>query len=238
MMPRRGIRDMASSQLLEIFLIAMVAGVILFRLYTVLGRRTGHERPPQENYRLSERSPCRPATIPPLRTAMRAQLAPPAASERPADPVAGGLLDIQLADRSFDKDHFVTGARAAYEMILTAFANNDRAGLRPLLSDEVYARVRWRRCAGAKSAAKSSTFTFVGFKEVKIVAAALKGQHGRDHLSVSRRSSFPPPRTRKGALIEGDTKTVRDVTDVWTFSRDVRARDPNWTLVATSGELA
>ena len=209
---------MANSQLLDIFLIAMVAGVILFRLYTVLGRRTGHERPPQENFRLS--APAR-AGDDAIAAGDGPSMARPALSGRPADAVAGGLHDIQLADRGFDKDHFVTGARAAYEMIVTAFAGNDRAGLRPL---------RGRDERGEKVA-----FTFVGFKEVKIVAAARKGRMAEITLTFDAQF-ISATSDAKGALIDGDIKTVRGVTDTWTFARDVRARDPNWTLVATSGE--
>ena len=102
---------MASSQLLDIFLIAMVAGVILFRLYTVLGRRTGEERPPQENYRLS--APPGAGEDGAMKTVEGPSVARTVSAARPADPVAGGLHDIQLADRGFDKDHFVAGARAA-----------------------------------------------------------------------------------------------------------------------------
>lgn len=224
---------MANSQLLDILLIAMVAGVILFRLYTVLGRRTGHERPPQENYRLSGNAPVRTgddAAKDPSRTATR-----PALAERPSDPLASGLVDIQLADRAFDKDHFATGARAAYEMIVTAFAGNDRTTLRPLLSEEVYAAFDGA-IHGREQRGEKVSFTFVGFKDVKIVAAALKGRLAEVTLSFN--AQFISATTgAAGTVVEGDTKTVREVTDVWTFSRDVRARDPNWTLVATSGDL-
>ncbi|HEY0282898.1 MAG TPA: Tim44/TimA family putative adaptor protein [Rhizomicrobium sp.] len=227
---------MANIQLIDIFLIAMVAGVILFRLYTVLGRRTGHERPPQENYRLSGNTPARGGDDAAIATGEGPTMARPALTARPADPVAGGLHDIQQADHGFDKDRFVVGARAAYEMIVTAFANNDRAGLRPLLSEEVYtafeAAMRGREKRGEKVA-----FTFVGFKEVKIVAAALKGRMAEVTLMFD--AQFISATTdAKGALVDGDAKTVRSVIDTWTFSRDARARDPNWTLVATSGEAA
>ena len=227
---------MANSQLLDIFLIAMVAGVILFRLYTVLGRRTGHERPPQENYTPSGTPPVRASDEDAVTARDGRGVARPALSDRPADPVAGGLVDIQLADHGFDKDHFVVGARAAYEMIVTAFANNDHAGLRPLLSEEVYtafeAAMRGREERGEKV-----TFTFVGFKEVKIVAASLKGRIAEITLAFD--SQFISATSdAKGALIDGDSKTVRGVSDIWAFSRDIRARDPNWTLVATSGERA
>ncbi|MGA7675730.1 MAG: Tim44/TimA family putative adaptor protein [Rhizomicrobium sp.] len=226
---------MANSQLLDIFLIALVAGVLLFRLYTVLGRRTGHERPPQDNYRLSGNPPARTGEDDTVVGEGRS-VARPALSERPTDPVAAALLDIQLADRSFDKDHFVTGARAAYEMIVTGFANNDRAGLRPLLSEEVYAAFEGAM-RGREERGEKVTYTFVGFKEVKIVSAALKGRLAEITLSFDAQF-ISATSDAHGALIEGDTKTVRDVNDIWTFSHDVRARDPNWTLVATSGEHA
>ena len=218
---------MPSSQLLEIVLFASVAAILLFRLYSVLGRRTGHERPPQDRYRLSH-----PAeeTVG-LRDAKPASLAPP---DRPADPLASGLFDIELADRSFDRAHFLTGAKAAYEMIVTAFANGDRAILRPLLSPEVYGAFE-TAIGGREQRGEKATLTFVGFKEAKIIAASLKARMAE--ITVAFGAQFISATTdAKGDVIDGDTKSVRDVTDVWTFSRDTKARDPNWTLVATSGE--
>ena len=213
---------MAGSQLLEIVLIASVAGFILFRLYTVLGRRTGHERPPQESYRLG---PGPGGALKPL-----GHVSP----DRPSDPVASGLFDIGIADRSFDKDQFLKGARAAYEMILTAFAAGDRATLKPLLNDEVYNAfdgvIRRRQDSGEKA-----MLTLVGFTDVKIIAASLKGPiaeitlaYGAQLISATTKAD--------GTVAEGDPKSVQNVTDVWSFTRDVRARDPNWTLVATSSE--
>ena len=217
---------MAGSQLLDIVLIAMLAGFVLFRLYTVLGRRTGHERPPQENYRIGPQQAEDTVGAAPKLTH--------ASAERPSDPVASGLLDIGLADRGFDKEHFLKGARAAYEMILTAFANNDRATLKPLLSDEVFGAfdsVMRRREQGGDKA----TMTLVGFTDVKIIAAALKGSTAEITLAYSARL-IAATTNSQGAVIDGDDKSVRDVTDVWTFIRDSRARDPNWTLVSTSSE--
>jgi predicted lipid-binding transport protein (Tim44 family) len=217
---------MAGSQLLDIVLIAMLAGFVLFRLYTVLGRRTGHERPPQENYRIGPQQAEDTVGAAPKLTH--------ASAERPSDPVASGLLDIGLADRGFDKEHFLKGARAAYEMILTAFANNDRATLKPLLSDEVFSafeQVMRRREQGGDKA----TMTLVGFTDVKIIAAALKGSTAEITLAYSARL-IAATTNSQGTVIDGDDKSVRDVTDVWTFIRDSRARDPNWTLVSTSSE--
>src|SRR5665213_986010 len=172
---------MANSELFEILLLAMVAGVILFRLYTVLGRRTGHEPPPQqEPYRVSAPSDA-PANVDNV-VALPGR-ARPVAVAKPADPLALGLADIQSADRAFEIEHFLAGARQAYELIVTAFAAGDRAALKPLLSDEVYAAF-----------------------------------------------------DANEAVVEGDPKSVREVTDIWSFERNVRASDPNWILVATSGD--
>jgi len=213
-----------------------VAGIILFRLYTVLGRRTGHERPPRENYQFSRNPDAAPpaddtAVTVPDRSAARNEVV----SDKPSDPVARGLLDIKLADRNFETEHFVSGARSAYEMIITAFAKGDRAALRPLLNDEVY-RAFDHAIAAREAQQETIEFTFVGFKDVKVVEAVLKGRAAEITLAFGAQF-ISATSDANGAVVEGDAKSVRDVTDVWTFSRDTRARDPNWTLIATSGDL-
>jgi predicted lipid-binding transport protein (Tim44 family) len=222
---------MPNSPYLDILIFAVVAGVILFRLYSVLGRRTGNERPPQDSYRL----PGNTSTEPPSNVTALPGRKPTQISAPASDPVGRGLMDIQLADRSFETEHFLSGAKGAYEMIVTAFAAGDRATLQPLLSREVYAAfdsvMRGREERGEKV-----DFTFVGFKDVKIVEATLKDRIAEITLAFG--TEFISAHTsRDGQLVEGDPKVVRTVTDVWTFSRDTRSRDPNWSLIATSGDL-
>jgi predicted lipid-binding transport protein (Tim44 family) len=224
---------MLNSQLLLIFLIAMVAGIILVRLYTVLGRRTGNERPPREGYRLNRSANQNGhdnVVALPDRTARAETL------DKPADPVARGLLDIKLGDHRFETDHFLAGARQAYEMVVTAFAANDRQSLRPLLSDEVFtafeAVIREREQNKQKVA-----FTFIGFHEVKIAHAALKRRTAEITVSFAVQY-ISATEDAAGHVIDGDPKAVRTVNDVWTFTRDVRSGDPNWTIVATHGEDA
>jgi predicted lipid-binding transport protein (Tim44 family) len=217
---------------LYIVLLAMVAGIILFRLYSVLGRRTGSERPPHERFERigGAAEPPKPADNVVALPDRSARTEAPDSS----DPVARALLDIKLADRGFDTDHFLEGARRAYETIVTAFAKGDRTTLRPLLSDDVYATfdqvVREREAKGYKI-----EFTFVGLGEVKIVAATMKKNVA--DVTVSFAAKFISATTDSdGKLVEGDSKAVQDVTDIWSFERNVRATDPNWRLVATSGE--
>jgi len=217
---------MADSQLLTIVLIAAVAGFFLFRLYGVLGRRTGNERPPRKDYRFAPREAENTVGAAPART-----LTTP---ERPSDPVASGLFDIGMADRGFDKEQFLKGAKTAYEMILSAFAAGDRATLKPLLADDVFAvfdgAISQRDAAGSKA-----SLTLVGFSDVKIIAASLKASVAEITLAFSARL-ISATTDKDGKVVEGDAAAVQDVTDVWTFSREVRARDPNWALVATSSE--
>jgi predicted lipid-binding transport protein (Tim44 family) len=217
---------MADSQVLTLIVIAAVAGFLLFRLYMVLGRRTGNERPPEQDYRLSPRRA--------EDTVGGAPAITRTSPDRPSDPVASGLFDISLSDRAFDKDQFLKGARAAYEMILTAFAAGDRTSLKPLLSEEVFAAfdtvIKAREVAGHKA-----TMTLVGFSDVKIIAAGLKNSIAEVTLAFSSRL-ISATTDKDGKVVEGDTTAVQDVTDVWSFTRDVRSRDPNWVLVATSSE--
>jgi predicted lipid-binding transport protein (Tim44 family) len=222
---------MADSQLIGILLIAMVAGVILFRLYTVLGRRTGNERESRERLRrIGGDAPSTGDNV----VALPDRSSAAVEKQAPAgDPSARGLLDIKLADRSFETEHFLEGARQAYQMIVVAFAARDRATLRPLLSDEVYSafdKVMRER----EERNETVTYSFVAFHNVRIAHAELKGRTAE--ITVEFDAQFTSATTDgQGALIEGDAKAVRDVADIWSFSRDTRASDPNWTLIATSG---
>jgi predicted lipid-binding transport protein (Tim44 family) len=218
---------MPNAQYIEILVFAVIAVVILFRLYTVLGRRTGHEPPPQQQReRYAPAEPAKDNVVPlPSRSEQIA--------DRPADPMARGLVDIKLADRAFENEHFIAGAKHAYEMIVTAFARGDRAALKPLLGSEVFAAFDGV-ISGREQRKEHIEFTFVGFKDVKIVHAALKNRSAEITLAIGAQF-ITATLGEDGTLIDGDTKSVRDVTDVWTFARDTRSRDPNWLLVATSG---
>lgn len=221
---------MANSQLLVILAVAMVAGVILFRLYAVLGRRTGNERDPRERLRRLNGPDTRDGAVAlPDRTGPRSDTA----AVRPSDPVESALTDIKLADRNFETDHFVSGAKKAHEIIVTAFAKGDHDALRPLLSAEVLATFE-HAMKEREDRRETVKFTFVGYKDVKIVHASLKGRSAE--VTLSFQVQFISSTTdASGAVVEGDPANVRDVTDVWTFARELRGSDPNWILVATSG---
>jgi predicted lipid-binding transport protein (Tim44 family) len=220
-----------------------LAVFIFLRLRSVLGQRTGRERPPYDPY--SARDAVRPATTNdkvvtlPGRTAEPAPK--PAADTVPAErwkdvaepgsAVAAGLDAIAAVEPGFDAKHFLAGARAAYEMVVTAFAEGDTRTLKNILSREVYegfeTAIREREARGEKVETR-----FVSIDKADIIGAELRGRIAQITVRfVSQLVSVT--RDRSGAVIEGAPDKVTDVTDVWTFARDVSSRDPNWKLVAT-----
>jgi predicted lipid-binding transport protein (Tim44 family) len=218
-----------------------LAVFIFLRLRSVLGQRTGRERPPYDPYsaRDAVRSPAgeKVVTLPPRAAdAASRPAAPPA--ERWKDiaesgsAVAVGLDAIVAADPNFDAQHFITGARAAYEMIVTAFASGDRRQLRSLLSREVFdgfdAAITERE--GRNETAETR---FVSIDGSTITAAELRSRTTAQITVRFVSKLISATRDRNGAVIDGNAEKVTDVTDVWTFARDISSRDPNWKVIAT-----
>jgi predicted lipid-binding transport protein (Tim44 family) len=238
----RKIRDVFEDNIYTIIFLALAVFIFL-RLRSVLGRRTGRERPPYDPFsaRDAVRSPAsdKVVTLPkrPADAAPRPVEVPQNPAERwkgiadVASAAAAGLDAVAAAEPEFDAQHFVTGARTAYEMVVTAFAAGDRRQLRGLLSREVYdgfdAHISARESRGETVETK-----FVSIDSSAIVAAELRGRTAQITVRfVSKLISAT--RDRAGAVIDGSAERVTDVTDVWTFARDVPARDPNWKVIAT-----
>jgi predicted lipid-binding transport protein (Tim44 family) len=145
--------------------------------------------------------------------------------------LAQGLDAIVDKDSTFDPRHFISGARGAYEMIVLAFANGDRRALRDLLSSEVYdsfdAAIKERE----KYEQKTET-RFVSIDKAELVGAELRDRTAQLTIRfVSQMISAT--RDKSGNIVDGSADTVADITDIWTFARDITSRDPNWKLVGT-----
>ncbi len=143
-----------------------------------------------------------------------------------------GLLEIASADKKFEPQEFFNGAKTAYEMIVMAFAEGNRKLLKQLLAKEVY-----EGFVGAIDSREKKKLivdsSFVGIDSAEFVSAELRdGRTARITMKFVS-SLITATHNREGDVIEGDPKKVREVTDIWTFARDTRSRDPNWQLVAT-----
>lgn len=222
-----------------------LAVFIFLRLRSVLGQRTGRERPPYDPY--AAREPVRPAgenvISLPNRTSegAAAKLDETEAAKEPNErwkgvaeagsPLAAGLDAVAGMDRAFDPAQFLTGARAAYEMIVNAYAEGDRGTLKNLLSREVYDGFENAIIDREKRGDRVEN-RFVSIDNAEITAAELRGRSAQ--LTVRFLSKLvSATRNKDGDVIDGNADKVTDVTDVWTFARDLSSRDPNWKLVAT-----
>jgi predicted lipid-binding transport protein (Tim44 family) len=145
--------------------------------------------------------------------------------------LAKGLEKVARADRSFDVRHFLEGAKMAYEMIVMAFAQGDRKMLKPLLSRDVYEGFA-AAIAEREKANETLETQLVGIDKAEIMAAGVQGRRASITLKFLSQM-ITVKRNSNGAVIDGDERAIQEITDVWTFERDVTARDPNWRLVAT-----
>ena len=219
-----------------------LAVFIFLRLRNVLGQRTGSERPPYD--RAAARDALNDGSVVPMPTPARDQPAalapgvePIGSPDRwktlalPGSALAAGLDSIAAQDTTFDPQHFISGARGAYEMIVLAFANGDRRALRDLLSPEVYES--FETVIKDRETHEQKTETrFVSIDKADLVGAEVRDRSAQLTVKfVSQMISVT--RDKAGAVVDGNPEKVTDITDVWTFARDIASRDPNWKLVHT-----
>jgi predicted lipid-binding transport protein (Tim44 family) len=196
-----------SNPVIEVLILAGVALFVLWRLYVALGKG-GDERPMQRPSPAPEQRKSAPE--PSVPQARRAE------PERPSftGPAAGGLEEIYNVDQSFTAEDFLRGAKAAYTMIVGAYARGDRAALRPLLDDVVYQA--WDAAITERDASGERAFELLRIKRAEIDRAELEGSLAR--ISVRYDAEL------------GDGETTRTAREIWTFKRVVTADDPNWLL--------
>jgi predicted lipid-binding transport protein (Tim44 family) len=146
-------------------------------------------------------------------------------------PLSKSLTALIKVDPSFDPAQFLDGAKAAYEMVVGAFAEGDVKTLEQLLGEDVLEGFT-RAIAEREQRGETLTSTLVGIDKADIIEAEIKDRQAfvtvkfvSELISVTRDTD--------GEVVEGDPKKVREVTDIWTFAREVASRNPNWKLVAT-----
>jgi predicted lipid-binding transport protein (Tim44 family) len=231
-------------QFLDILFFAAIAVFLVFRLRSVLGKRIGTEQKDARryaDYRLNPDKADKPANDAkrddgkvvalPDRSAERGAKPDEAGEPLPAGPVEAGLAQIRSIDPDFSKESFLAGARSAFEMIVAAYAAGDAGALRPLLSNEVFERFKGAIDQRRKANETLST-TLVGVKSAEIAEASLQDRIANVTVTfVTEQVNVTTDAT--GKVVDGDASQVTTVTDIWTFARNTRQRDPNWSLVAT-----
>ncbi len=223
-----------------------VAVIIFWRLKGVLGRRTGHERKPFDPFSSRETTESAAdanaagnvVTLPGrdqnTEVGNNEDVDRPPVWEGVAEsgtPLAKALEKIVSMDRDFSPQRFLEGAKMAYDMIVTAFANGDRKALKTLLGSDVFEGFD-RAITEREARGDVIESTLVGIDKATMIEATMKAKSAS--VTVKFISQIiSATKDKEGRVIDGDPKKVREVTDIWTFMRDLTSRDPNWKLIAT-----
>ena len=198
-------------QYLDILILAVIAGLVLLRLRSVLGRRTGHEKTDTSRFTYEE---------------------PQKNKEEEVIKIQPNVDPKSKADGWFDQKDFLNGASNAYELIVTNFENGNKAALKPFLSESVmssFEEVIEQRNANEEKV----EFNFIGIESSEIVHKDLKS----NPMEVTVRfisEMITCIKNSKDEVISGSLNQVQKITDIWTFSKNKNSKNPNWLLVATS----
>ena len=198
-------------QYIDILILAIIAGIVLLRLRSVLGRRTGHEKTDKTSYNYET---------------------PQTSQEEKVIPIEPKTAPSKREDGWFDNDDFLRGAANAYETIVTNFENGNKDALRSLLSDDVlnsFSSVIDER----NSKNETVEFNFIGIEKSEIVHKDLK----KNPMEVTVRfisEMITCIKNSKDEVISGSLNQVQKITDVWTFEKIKDKKSSNWLLTATS----
>ncbi len=225
-----------------------LAVFVIVKLRSVLGTRTGFERPPEAIRREMEerqRAAQPQDNIVSFPNGAPNGARPPALPDQPemtqaerwkgvaeaGTPLATGLDAILAADPDFNAREFVGGARGAYEMIVLAYSKGDRKTLKTFLAKDVFDGFA-QAISDREGRGETAETTFVSIDKADLIAAEMRDKFA--HVTVSFGSKIiTAVRDKAGAVVDGSADRIVDVNDIWTFARDTTSRDPNWKLVAT-----
>ncbi|AIL13596.1 hypothetical protein IM40_09065 [Candidatus Paracaedimonas acanthamoebae] len=210
------------SQLIEILVLAFVAAIIIFKLISVLGERTGFEH--SQRRRDTFRDPQKPEEN---------HNSPSPSSEE--DLIGPGLRKVYAQmlslDQQFSLSRFLAGATRAFEMIVLAYAKGDLKSLKPLVSSEIYKdfqeaiEERLQKGESLETTIEKIETPEITDMRLQETQAIITVRFTSEQIHLIRND--------KGKMIEGNPKQSEQIIDLWTFSRDLRAKEFNWTLIKT-----
>ena len=207
-----------------IVLLAMVAAFLALRLYSVLGKRTGHEPLPKPAEERVAPAPL-PRAVEKVSEAREPVVKPFEGSAEP------GIRAIVAAEQGFDVARFLEGAQSAYRMILESFWKGDEDALRDLVSPDV-ARAFGDAIAARNEAGQVLDNRLVSIERATITGASLSGKDARITIRFDALIAAVT-RDADGNVIAGSTSDAVETHDMWTFARTLRSSDPNWKLSDT-----
>ena len=221
----------------DIIILALIAGFVILRLRSVLGKRTGHERPPPVDPFGGRRGAAKEDR--PREEEGEAEAAdnvvrlPGRDGEEisPETPLGAGLTQIKVADPHFDPADFIEKAKDAFEYIVMNFAEGNTQALKPLLSKDVFegfsSAIEDREDKG-----ETLETNLVRVKDAELLEAGMSGRTASITVKYTT-EQINVTRDKDGNVVDGDPDRIADVVDICTYERNTRSSDPNWVLVAT-----
>ena len=205
-----------------LLILAGITAFIIFRLISVMGTRAGHEQQTDfESLRRSQK----------VDDDQRAD----DQEEKPIvrKPVSANSQPLRDANPDFDESDFLNGARAAYELIVEAFAEGDLKSIRPYLNESVFSAFKAAVTSRTENE-QTVDLKFVGIEHASITESSASDRELTATVSFTS-NQVRVTRDRDGNVIDGDPNRIDLVRDQWVFSKDRKSNDPNWVLVATGG---
>lgn len=215
-----------SSSIIQLLVLAAVAVFLIWKLKSVLGTREGFEKPP----------------APPAEHPLKHDIEITEATAIDHDIIdhapegsstALALSHMKQIEPSFSVNTFLQGARGAYEMILMAFEKGDIDSIRSFIAADVEeafdTAIEARHAQGLRVEAE-----FIGLNNMTLASASFDPATRQAEITVSYTGELTHAvYNKENELIEGSTKNIKRQRDLWTYSREMGASDPNWKLIAT-----
>ena len=227
----------------DLLLYALVAAGLVFWLRNVLGTRHGEERERPNPFVGGEDSDIAKDAASETFTqydGLEQKIIDLAAEPRKnyildSKDAEAGLLDISRMDRNFDIDFFLDGAQDAFAIVVEAFAEGDRETLKPLLNEQVYNAFDGAIKAREETGETQET-EIHAIRSAEILEARLEGKNAFVTVKFEAEESSVT-RDKDGEIIAGSTERTTDMCDIWTFSRNLKSRDPVWMVTETRGDF-
>lgn len=214
----------------DLIVIVAVAVFIVIKYRQVLGHKTGHDT--ENEAKRTTPSEGRVVSLRQAQDSIIEAIDEPkkdtALDALDNEPMKATLLEMKALEQSFSLDEFVQGAKAAFEMVMDAFNQQDRATLKALLSDELYREFDQEMKQSAKQNQRPVT-TLVSIVSAQPVAATLTKQQAHITMQIVS-EQIQLIKNDQDEIVEGDVSRIEQIEDEWVFERQLGSRNPNWTI--------
>ena len=214
----------------DILILAMIAVFIINRLKNTLGKKTGNESDIVEKF--TQRKPplkeSEPDTI--SEDGLKAQRKLLKTQKFHSDKNINSMLNqILKSDVNFDMNSFIDGAKKAFEYILTQFSKNDISSLKNLVSEEIFKEFS-KQIEQREKVSERLEITVISVKDPKVIDVSVKNKHEAFIKLCFDSEQVQITKDKNEKTIEGDSNQILSIKENWTFSKNLKNKDPNWTL--------